>query len=446
MATIKGKWLLNEVLTPPSSRITENVTFSTDKPMVYEYSEYFKLDAQSGGMIFFYAKTSTGGSTQANIYNRGWVVTDFDRIVNFGETDQEVSEDFYSWFTANATLVEEEPTATVITYNGETIATLEAGQTATIKTAETEVEHDIVVIAGGAKAEGQAETNATVYQFDTFSQTNIITSAGAWSTSNEGYYYAVIPLEIGKAYKVTLQNVTTLARFRVVQADSNVIGSANCSLVIANDTPADGYSLLVFAKNNYLICYGGTANGGEVLVTSVDIEDGDIVGTWTVNESVTPLIDKVRINCSGTFYHRANAVGHYLTERSISYIGYPNTSYKRNYFAISDGMYGIGFSESNLITTDNEFYNSITVKRDDKDGNVTECLTFVIESVEADTESEEYQIIRAWLNANATKQGEETTATVITYNGNEIASLSAGQTATIKCANTEMEHDIVVSA
>lgn len=40
---------------------------------------------------------------------------------------------------------EPEATATVITYNGSTIATLEAGQTATIKTAETEVDHDIVI-------------------------------------------------------------------------------------------------------------------------------------------------------------------------------------------------------------------------------------------------------------------------------------------------------------
>lgn len=40
---------------------------------------------------------------------------------------------------------EEPTTPTVITYNGNEIATLEAGQTATIKTAETEVDHDIVI-------------------------------------------------------------------------------------------------------------------------------------------------------------------------------------------------------------------------------------------------------------------------------------------------------------
>ena len=45
------------------------------------------------------------------------------------------------------------------------------------------------------------------------------------------------------------------------------------------------------------------------------------------------------------------------------------------------------------------------------------------------------------------EEPEEPTATIeITYNGEVIASLGAGQTATIKCANTELEHDIVVSA
>ena len=60
-------------------------------------------------------------------------------------------------------LESEEPTtstATVITYNGSTIATLEAGQTATIKTAETEVDHDIIVKAGsGSSGGGSAEFN-----------------------------------------------------------------------------------------------------------------------------------------------------------------------------------------------------------------------------------------------------------------------------------------------
>ena len=43
---------------------------------------------------------------------------------------------------------------TIIAYNGSTIATLEAGQTAKIKTAKTEVDHDIVVKAGSGGGGG----------------------------------------------------------------------------------------------------------------------------------------------------------------------------------------------------------------------------------------------------------------------------------------------------
>ena len=44
---------------------------------------------------------------------------------------------------------------TIIAYNGSTIATLEAGQTAKIKTAKTEVDHDIVVKAGSGGGGGE---------------------------------------------------------------------------------------------------------------------------------------------------------------------------------------------------------------------------------------------------------------------------------------------------
>ena len=78
---------------------------------------------------------------------------DFEYLdITFTGGDDATNADLIAWLEANATLVEVEPeestTATVITYNGSTIASLEAGQTATIKTAETEVEHDIVVKAG----------------------------------------------------------------------------------------------------------------------------------------------------------------------------------------------------------------------------------------------------------------------------------------------------------
>ena len=74
---------------------------------------------------------------------------DFEYLdITFTGGEDATNADLIAWLEANATLVEEEPEApaTAITYNDSIIATLEAGQTATIKTAETEVEHDITII------------------------------------------------------------------------------------------------------------------------------------------------------------------------------------------------------------------------------------------------------------------------------------------------------------
>lgn len=62
------------------------------------------------------------------------------QTIDFGTEPQTVSAEFYEWLTANAT----QPTAT-ITYNGATIATLNGGQTATIKCAGNKMKSDIVV-------------------------------------------------------------------------------------------------------------------------------------------------------------------------------------------------------------------------------------------------------------------------------------------------------------
>lgn len=71
--------------------------------------------------------------------------------------------DLITWIRMNARLVEEPTTTTTITYGGETIATLEAGQTATIKAAEYEFDHDLVFKAGsGGSGGGGEEYDGTV--------------------------------------------------------------------------------------------------------------------------------------------------------------------------------------------------------------------------------------------------------------------------------------------
>jgi hypothetical protein len=341
-----------------------------------------------------------------------------------------------------------ETTATTITYNGEKIASLTAGQTATIKTAECELEHDIVVTAGNG-------TGNIVVEFDTFSQTSFMSGSG-WGTGNEGYYYAVIPLEIGNYYSVALQNVTTLTRFRVAQADSTEIGTATLSSVGTIDTPKDGSFVTFVATQPYLICYGGTANGGEVsvicmgaeaheettpivitydgneiasltagqtatiktantevefdIVVSAKAEIESIIGTWVINDTIADHdITKTdyqerALNIEGSLYcciTQSGTVGNPTACDAKYLFYYPNfgtiisTADKFNYGRAArflnnqvDTTWGSTYGE---VTKDNEYAEYYTILRTI---TITAC----------DTSQPNYQYWAEWLTANATKQ------------------------------------------
>lgn len=262
---------------------------------------------------------------------------------------------------------------------------------------------------------------STVYQFDSVSQDTYLTNDGKWNidTQNGPFYYTIIPLEVGKFYKVTLQNVTTLSHFRVAQADSNEIGTATLSFMGYMNTPTNGYSFYCPARKNFLICYGGTANGGEVV-----IEDSKslptlqtLAGTtWKFNDTILFLANfttfRVNFNVLSGDYYTTKFISIYLS--SYLYYKYP---------------YGGGTANVKVCSTKSVWYSEDykTIK--------------IIDGEDATNE-----IFIDWMLSNATLVEEEPTATVITYNGSTIATLEAGQTATIKTAETEVEHDIVVKA
>ena len=89
------------------------------------------------------------------VFGNSWVNETFKTVTL--ESDQTVNnEDFATWFKTNYTLQAEEeaPTETVeITYNGEVIATLTAGQTATLKCAGMKMLSDVVAKVIGASEE-----------------------------------------------------------------------------------------------------------------------------------------------------------------------------------------------------------------------------------------------------------------------------------------------------
>ena len=96
MATIKGKWVLNSTINM-NSEMTQNISFNTG---FYEYSvieiakfvdlyslRYGKLNQPTEGIY----------NTDSNTFD---IIGH--RYIDFGNTPQEVTEEFYQWFTENA--------------------------------------------------------------------------------------------------------------------------------------------------------------------------------------------------------------------------------------------------------------------------------------------------------------------------------------------------------
>lgn len=112
MTTIKGVWVFNEApdLTGylPLDPVLFNFT-SNGQAFLGMYSNYGPFeyiseitDYEIDGMI------STKYNTVVPNYGSSWV-DDAYRTVDFGDTAQEVPEDFYAWFTANAVYQDVDP-------------------------------------------------------------------------------------------------------------------------------------------------------------------------------------------------------------------------------------------------------------------------------------------------------------------------------------------------
>ena len=134
MATIKGKWFFNETVLV-NVGLTQNVNFTSNG------NSFTKMSIDSDNYILQY------NSTYA--YEMGDWFPDAYRTVDFGTTEQTVSDTFYTWLTANATPEAEPepetPTNTVtIEYNGSVIASLTEGK-ATLPCKDKVMHTDIVV-------------------------------------------------------------------------------------------------------------------------------------------------------------------------------------------------------------------------------------------------------------------------------------------------------------
>lgn len=156
MATIKaGTYRFNDVLSAPSAMIDQSVNFNVDVVNVLgdglEYTAVCSdIHVESIGMGMSVSSTIPENTDlpgeyavyffQDTGYGTGWMPYYGDEVQTITvPEDSEVSTEFYEWFTANAKRL------STITYNGATIATLNGGQTATVKCDGKKMESDVVV-------------------------------------------------------------------------------------------------------------------------------------------------------------------------------------------------------------------------------------------------------------------------------------------------------------
>ena len=146
MPTLKGIWKFNNTITMDgwaagADALKEYINYTSYQSASVPQYKYIGFNLQhytysngSGTLDNLqFLKTSTTadmsyswGKRSVDSYSLGWQYQQR-RTIDFGETEQTVSDSFYNWFTANAT------TDTKISYNGKLIASIAPGQTATVK-------------------------------------------------------------------------------------------------------------------------------------------------------------------------------------------------------------------------------------------------------------------------------------------------------------------------
>ena len=98
MRTLKGKWYWNETI-PTNTTWTETVNFTS-----YDWSHSGAVPAEYTGMycdgLLWYRPSPSG--TPATDGSGEWYIGTEAREIDFGTEPQEVSEEFYNFFTANA--------------------------------------------------------------------------------------------------------------------------------------------------------------------------------------------------------------------------------------------------------------------------------------------------------------------------------------------------------
>ena len=137
--TISGTWRLKD---EPiwGDALTEKVSFISNENNYVAFS--FHNGSSFDAIRYYYSSSDYDLAYDHSYDEHVWEAEEYKTISFVGE--QEVSQQFYDLFTANATRVDGDSIAT-ITYNGSTIASLSSGSTAILKCKGMTMTDDVVI-------------------------------------------------------------------------------------------------------------------------------------------------------------------------------------------------------------------------------------------------------------------------------------------------------------
>lgn len=193
-------------------------------------------------------------------------------------TDTEVSAEFADWFTANAVEVVEDTPAATITHNGEVIAALNAGQTATLKCAGMKMAGDVVVSVAEQTSGGKCDCFEDVTELP-----ETVDDSKIYRMQNEDVSVIVVVVE-GELQVITREEVALSMVDELPESDDSG------SLYIVRSTGIGYmYADAWYTFGQVLAMQAGMAIEDKGYITSAEITENLAVGIYVVKADITTL-------------------------------------------------------------------------------------------------------------------------------------------------------------
>ena len=291
MATVKGVWVFNDLLTFPVTVTQNNISVTSNGEQI------IGIQVTSNSMNYY----RTADSVTA--YGRDTWSKEAYKTVDFGETEQEVSDDFYTWLTANATSQNvEEPEDILYSVHGSSLTAIGDGFRSSRGTTNEYTLSEMAVLAAepvGAELPNAEETTFGI-GIDDGPTEYAITNLPALTKGNNARYYNGLKFTVLSAFSVkgfrvvnrAGSNYTSFTPKLYRLSDNELIASASVTCAggatadVLIDTPVNltvGETYAVFIYNSP-ISYVPISN------ITINSKIGSVVGIATTSGSLSDIL------------------------------------------------------------------------------------------------------------------------------------------------------------